>query len=110
MTPVLDTPWTAADRCDRCGAQAMSAPVSTRGRVAVLPAPPGEHLPKLRDLADIDDETSRLIETPAFTGPQGDCPAVLGAAATETASATVWVPGSSSFSASSVSSSPSSPV
>jgi hypothetical protein len=72
VTPVLDTPLTAADRCDRCGAQAyVRARLHAGGELLFCLHHSKEHLPKLRDLADIDDETSRLIETPAFTGPQG---------------------------------------
>ncbi len=69
MTPVLDTPLTAADRCDRCGAQAyVRARLHAGGELLFCLHHSQDHLAKLRDLAEIDDETARLIETPAFAG------------------------------------------
>lgn len=69
MNAALAPSLTAADRCDRCGAQAyVRARLHAGGELFFCLHHSREHLPKLRGLAEIDDETDRLIETPAFTG------------------------------------------
>lgn len=63
MTALLDTPtMTAAERCDRCGAQAYVRAVLPGGAELLFCAHHGrEHADKLREVAvDIQDETSRL--------------------------------------------------
>lgn len=67
MTTALAPTLTAADRCDRCGAQAYVLVRLTSGGELLFCAHHGrEHLPKLQDLAtEIQDETGRLRETPA---------------------------------------------
>ncbi len=63
MTAVLDTPaLTAADRCDRCGAQAYLRAVLPGGGDLLFCAHHGrEHADKLREVAvDIKDESARL--------------------------------------------------
>ncbi len=63
MTAVLDTPaLTAADRCDRCGAQAYVRAVLPGGGDLLFCAHHGrEHAVKLREVAvDIKDESARL--------------------------------------------------
>ena len=61
---------TAADRCDRCGAQAYVLVRLISGGELLFCAHHGrEHLPKLHDLTtNIQDETERLHETPATAG------------------------------------------
>ncbi|MGE9808050.1 MULTISPECIES: DUF7455 domain-containing protein [unclassified Janibacter] len=66
MTTALATPLTAADRCDRCGAQAyVRARLNSGGELFFCAHHGREHLPKLRDVAEITDESDRLTETPA---------------------------------------------
>lgn len=69
MTTALAPNLTAADRCDRCGAQAYVRARLINGGELLFCAHHGrEHLPKLRDKAiEIIDESDRLIETPAST-------------------------------------------
>ncbi|GAA1565076.1 hypothetical protein GCM10009804_22240 [Kribbella hippodromi] len=57
----------AADRCDRCGAQAYVRVTLTSGGELLFCAHHGrEHSEKLRDIAiTIHDETGRLEATPA---------------------------------------------
>ena len=61
------SPLTAADRCDRCGAQALVRVVLASGGDLLFCAHHArEHLPKLREVAtDIQDESGRLSNTPA---------------------------------------------
>ncbi|MEX1907077.1 hypothetical protein L6241_02045 [Janibacter sp. Y6] len=67
MNATLVSPLTAADRCDRCGAQAyVRARLHAGGELLFCAHHGREHLPKLRDLADIDDQSERLEETPAL--------------------------------------------
>jgi hypothetical protein len=56
---------TAADRCDRCGAQAyIRARLVTGGELLFCAHHGREHLPALMDKAvDVLDETERLQET-----------------------------------------------
>jgi hypothetical protein len=58
---------TAADRCDRCGAQAyIRVELSSGGELLFCAHHGRAHADKLRDVAlTIHDETERLDETPA---------------------------------------------
>ncbi len=58
---------TAADRCDRCGAQAyVRVRLVSGGELLFCGHHARKHLPALRDLAaDIQDESDRLDPTPA---------------------------------------------
>ncbi|HEV7935331.1 MAG TPA: hypothetical protein VGP70_23835 [Actinomadura sp.] len=60
-------PLTAADRCDRCGAQAYVRAVLAGGGDLLFCAHHGrKYSEALRSNgADIQDETDRLVETPA---------------------------------------------
>ena len=74
MTATLATsPLTAADRCDRCGAQAYVRVVLASGGELLFCAHHGrEHAPALSDAAaTIQDQSDRLRETPAIA-PDGD--------------------------------------
>ena len=65
MTTALAPSLSAADRCDRCGAQAyVRARLHVGGELLFCAHHGREHLPKLREHADIQDETERLHETP----------------------------------------------
>jgi hypothetical protein len=65
VTTALAPSLTAADRCDRCGAQAyVRARLHAGGELLFCAHHGREHLPKLREHADIKDETERLHETP----------------------------------------------
>lgn len=69
MTAALATnPLMAADRCDRCGAQAYVRVRLTSGGELLFCAHHGrEHAPRLREVAaDIQDESSRLGATPGI--------------------------------------------
>jgi hypothetical protein len=61
-------PLTAVDRCDRCGAQAYVRAVLSGGGDLLFCAHHGRKFSEaLRSNgADIQDETDRLIETPAI--------------------------------------------
>ena len=65
MTTALAPELTAADRCDRCGAQAyIRARLVTGGELLSCAHHGREHLPALMDKAvDVLDETERLQET-----------------------------------------------
>ncbi|GAB2761030.1 DUF7455 domain-containing protein [Terrabacter sp. AAH1] len=67
MTTALAPELTAADRCDRCGAQAyIRARLVSGGELLFCAHHGREHLPALKDKAlDIRDETDRLNEIPA---------------------------------------------
>ncbi len=68
MTAVLTTPpMTAAERCDRCGAQAYVRVLLASGGELLFCAHHGrEHSAKLREVAaEIHDESDRLTATPA---------------------------------------------
>lgn len=66
---VLEHRLTAADRCDSCGAQAYIA-AEVNGSELLFCAHHGrEHLPALKDLADIEDETARLDESTPASAP-----------------------------------------
>ena len=65
VTTALAPTLTAADRCDRCGAQAyVRARLVSGGELLFCGHHGREHLPKLQHLAtQIEDETDRLHET-----------------------------------------------
>ena len=68
MTAVLTTPpMTAAERCDRCGAQAYVRVLLASGGELLFCAHHGrEHSAKLRAVAaEIHDESARLTAAPA---------------------------------------------
>ena len=71
VTTALAPTLTAADRCDRCGAQAyVRARLHAGGELLFCAHHGREHLPKLQDVtAEIVDETERLNETPAERRP-----------------------------------------
>ncbi len=68
MTTTLASPLTAADRCDRCGAQAYVRVLLGSGGELMFCAHHGrEHAPALAERsAVIQDETERLSGTPAI--------------------------------------------
>ncbi len=63
---------TAADRCDRCGAQAyLRVELSSGGELLFCAHHAREHEDKLRQVAaSIQDETGRLVRTPATAPPE----------------------------------------
>lgn len=67
MTTALAPELTAADRCDRCGAQAyIRARLVSGGELLFCAHHGREHLPALQGKAiDIHDESDRLNEVPA---------------------------------------------
>ena len=71
MTTALAPTLTAADRCDRCGAQAyIRARLTTGGELLFCAHHGREHLAKLKDIAvEINDESDRLVETPDTAAP-----------------------------------------
>jgi hypothetical protein len=70
VTTALAPSLTAADGCDRCGAQAyVRARLHAGGELLFCAHHGREHLPKLREHADIQDETQRLHESPAAAAP-----------------------------------------
>lgn len=72
MTATLAaTPLSAADRCDRCGAQAYVRVVLTNGGELLFCAHHGrEHADALTAAAaSIQDESERLVSAAAATGP-----------------------------------------
>jgi len=73
VTTALAPTLTAADRCDRCGAQAYVRVRLTSGGELLFCAHHGrEHLPKLQDLAiEIQDESDRLTEIGASAAYDG---------------------------------------
>ena len=74
MTTVLTpaSPLTAADRCDRCGAQAyLRVVLHQRRRAALLRSPRTKFEPELKKIAaDIQDETDRLTAVPESAGDE----------------------------------------
>ena len=70
VTTALAPTLTAADRCDRCGAQAyVRARLTSGGELLFCGHHGREHLPKLQHLAtQIEDETNRLLEQEFSTG------------------------------------------
>lgn len=67
MNATLTPQLSAADRCDRCGAQAyVRARLSSGGELLFCAHHGREHVPALRDHAEIHDESDRLTSpTPA---------------------------------------------
>ena len=64
MTTTMEHTMTAADRCDRCGAQAFIKAVMSGGLELRFCGHHGrEHLPRLRHLAEIEDHSASLQET-----------------------------------------------
>jgi len=63
-------PLTAADRCDRCGAQAYIRVTLASGSELLFCAHHGRaHEAKLREVSvDYQDDSGRLAETPATAG------------------------------------------
>ena len=61
------TPLTAADRCDRCGAQAyLRVELAGGGELLFCAHHAREHGDKLREIAvSVHDETDKLSDTPA---------------------------------------------
>jgi hypothetical protein len=66
-TAVAPSPLTAADRCDRCGAQAYVRVHLPSGGELMFCAHHGrEHEDKIKAVAvNIHDETGKLLDTPA---------------------------------------------
>ncbi|KGM14270.1 DUF7455 domain-containing protein [Cellulomonas bogoriensis] len=63
MTTTTTSPLTAADRCDRCGAQAYVRVVLEAGELLFCAHHARHHAPGLADVAvHIQDETDRLLE------------------------------------------------
>ncbi len=62
VTTAVATPLSAADRCDRCGAQAyVRVSLASGGELLFCAHHGRQHSEKLRELAtDIQDETNRL--------------------------------------------------
>lgn len=68
MNATLAPELTTHDRCDRCGAQAYVRVRLMRGGELLFCAHHArQHLPKLRDHAEIHDESQRLNELSAST-------------------------------------------
>ena len=65
MNTTMAPSLSAADRCDRCGAQAYLRARLVNGGARLFCAHPGrEHLPQLQEKAsEIHDESDRLVET-----------------------------------------------
>ncbi|MUL42981.1 hypothetical protein FZ103_17700 [Streptomonospora sp. PA3] len=65
-------PLTAADRCDRCGAQAyVRVVLNSGGELLFCAHHMREHDDSIRKIAsEIQDETSRLQETPATSADE----------------------------------------
>ena len=66
-TAPSETPLTAVDRCDRCGAQAyLRVSLQAGGELLFCAHHAREHGDKLREIAaHVHDETDRLADTPA---------------------------------------------
>lgn len=63
MNAVLATALTAADRCDRCSAQAyVRATLHAGGELLFCAHHGRKHIPALVGLAEIHDESDRLLE------------------------------------------------
>jgi hypothetical protein len=72
VTATLASPLTAADRCDRCGAQAYVRVLLSSGGELMFCAHHGrQHAPALAERsAVVQDETERLQQTPATAAPE----------------------------------------
>jgi hypothetical protein len=66
-TAVASSPLTAADRCDRCGAQAyLRVELQSGGELLFCAHHAREHGDKLKEIAvNLVDETHKLTGTPA---------------------------------------------
>jgi hypothetical protein len=66
-TAVASSPLTAADRCDRCGAQAyLRVELQSGGELLFCAHHAREHGDKLKEIAvNVVDETHKLTGTPA---------------------------------------------
>lgn len=66
-------PLTAADRCDRCGAQAyLRVELKSGGELLFCAHHAREHGDKLKEIAvNVVDETHKLTQTPAVA-PDGE--------------------------------------
>ena len=66
-TAPSDTPLSAIDRCDRCGAQAyLRVRLQAGGELLFCAHHAREHGDKLREIAAyVHDETDKLSDTPA---------------------------------------------
>ena len=66
-TAPSETPLTAVDRCDRCGAQAyLRVSLKAGGELLFCAHHAREHGDKLREIAvHVHDETDKLADTPA---------------------------------------------
>jgi hypothetical protein len=63
VNAALATPLTAADRCDRCSAQAyVRATLHAGGELLFCAHHGRQHIPALSGLAEIHDESDRLVE------------------------------------------------
>jgi hypothetical protein len=71
VTATLASPLTAADRCDRCGAQAYVRVLLSSGGELMFCAHHGrEHAPALAERsAVVQDETERLHQSTATAPP-----------------------------------------
>ena len=65
-TAVADSPLTASDRCDRCGAQAyLRVHLASGSELLFCAHHAREHGEKLKTVAvNVHDETSKLLGTP----------------------------------------------
>ncbi|MEV7428931.1 MULTISPECIES: hypothetical protein [unclassified Nocardioides] len=72
-TVAPSAPLTAADRCDRCGAQAyLRVELQTGGELLFCAHHAREHGDKLKEIAaNVVDETHKLSGTPATTTDEG---------------------------------------
>ncbi len=62
VTATMTAPLTAADRCDRCNAQAYVRVVLPAGELLFCAHHAREHAPKFAELAThVQDETDRLL-------------------------------------------------
>lgn len=68
-TAPSETPLTAVDRCDRCGAQAyLRVSLQAGGELLFCAHHAREHGDKLREIAShVHDETGKLSNTPAVS-------------------------------------------
>lgn len=66
-TAPSETPLTAVDRCDRCGAQAyLRVSLQAGGELLFCAHHAREHGEKLREIAaHVHDETGKLADTPS---------------------------------------------
>lgn len=71
-TAPSETPLTAVDRCDRCGAQAyLRVSLQVGGELLFCAHHAREHGDKLREIAaHVHDETDRLADKPAAAGSE----------------------------------------